>query len=404
MGFCAVFSTKAHQSFLFYNIIEQNHFSDIQTVMDIRFLDTTSKKDVSQFIHFPFELYCNNPNWTPPLINDMRFNMDRARHPTYKHADVDFLIAESAGQTLGRLAVIHNHRHTQTTGRSCAFFYYFDAVNDTRVSSGLFDAAFDWARKRGLTEITGPRGLLRFDGTGLLIKGFEYPAMTGMAYNHAYYDDLVTDAGFVKLTDHYSGYVPGDYRIPPEVTAFAERVKQKTRYRVKTFADKKELRQWIKPLAQVFNSSFAKGRDFYPVDDEEFMLIAERLLSIVRPELIKFIMYNDRMVGFVLAYPDVSDALRKTKGELLPFGWVTLMQAPRKSKYLILNGYGLVPEHQGRGATALMYTEMYNTGKPMGFEYAETLQIDEGNYLSWSEHEHLKIVFHKAHRSYIKYL
>ncbi len=48
--------------------------------------------------------------------------------------------------------------------------------------------------------------------------------------------------------------------------------------------------------------------------------------------------------------------------------------------------------------------EMYNTGKPSGYKYAEPFQIDEGDYLRLSEHEHLKIVFHKAHRSYIKYL
>lgn len=48
--------------------------------------------------------------------------------------------------------------------------------------------------------------------------------------------------------------------------------------------------------------------------------------------------------------------------------------------------------------------EMYNTGKPSGYKYAEPLQIDEGNCANMSGHDHLKIVFHKAHRSYIKYL
>ena len=372
--------------------------------MKIRILDTYNKKDVARFIQLPFDLYHDNPNWIPPLVNDMRFNMDRDRHPTYRHADVDFLIAESEGQTLGRLAVIHNRHHSEMTHRQCGFFYYFDAVNDKQVSGALFQTACDWAVKRGLTEITGPRGLLRFDGTGLLVKGFEYPAAAGMAYNDPYYDELVIDAGFVKLTDHFSGFMPSDYTLPDEMKRFAEKVKAKTCYSVKTFSSKEELRKWIKPLGDVFNSSFALGRDFYPVTEEEFALTASRLLSIVRPELIKFILYGDQMVGFILAYPDVADALRQTKGRLLPFGWITLMQAPRKSKRLLLNGYGLLPEHQGRGATALMYMEMYQSGKPMGFESAESLQVDEGNYRSWAEHEHLKIVFHKAHRSYIKYL
>ncbi|MEM5774784.1 MAG: hypothetical protein AAGU05_07245, partial [Anaerolineaceae bacterium] len=288
--------------------------------MKIRTLDTYKAKDVAQFIRFPFDLYRKNPNWTPPLISDMQFNMDRSRHPTYRHAEIDFLLAESEGQTLGRLAVIHNHHHSEITGRQCGFFYYFDCVNDRQVSGALFQAGFDWAARRGLTEMTGPRGLLRFDGTGLLVKGFEYPAATGMAYNEPYYDNLVTDAGFVKLTDHFSGYLPGDYTLPDEMQRFAEKVKAKTSYWVKTFADKEELKQWVKPLGEVFNSSFAQGRDFYPVTDEEFALTASRLLSIVRPELIKFIMHGDKMVGFILAYPDVAEALCRTRGKLLPFG------------------------------------------------------------------------------------
>jgi hypothetical protein len=330
--------------------------------------------------------------------------MNREKHPTYRYADVDFLVAESEGQTLGRLAVIHNRHHTEATGRRCAFFHYFDSVDDPQVSRNLFDAAFEWVRQRNLNEITGPRGLMRFDGTGLLVKGFEYPAMTGMTYNFSYYDKLVVDSGFEKVTDHYSGYLQSDYVLPEEIYKIAERVKQRKGYWVKTFQDKRELKKWIPPLREVFNSSFAKGRDFYPISEEEFDFLASRLLSVVIPNLIKFIMYGDQMVGFILAYPDVGDALRKTKGELLPFGWLTLLQAPKKSRRLLLNGYGLLPEHQGRGATALMYTEMYNTGKPLGYEYAESLQVDEGNLRSWSEHEHLKITFHKIHRSYVKFL
>lgn len=368
--------------------------------MKIRTLNTHHKKDVQQFIQFPFDLYQNNRCWIPPLVREMSFNLDRKKHPTYQHAEADFFVAESEGQTLGRLAVIHNHHHSLATHQKCAFFTYFDSVDDTQVSGDLFNAAFDWARKRELDQITGPRGLLRFDGTGLLVKGFEYPAMAGMAYNFPYYDGLVTDSGFQKVSDLYSGFVLQDYKLPQMVVNIAEKVKVRKNYWVKTFQDKNELKQWIKPLREIFNTSFSNGRDFYPVTEEEFDVTAANLLSIVRPNLIKFIMYGEKMVGFILAYPDIGEALRNTNGRLFPLGWLTLLRAPNTSKRLILNGYGLLPEHQGRGATALMYTEMYNSGTHMGYEYAETLQIDEGNYLSWSEHEHLKIVFHKAHRTY----
>ena len=88
-------------------------------------------------------------------------------------------------------------------------------MDDAQVSGALFAKAFDWAKERKLTEITGPRGLLRFDGTGLLVKGFEYPAMTGMAYNHPYYDALVKDSGFEKVADQTDGFA--DFIITAKV-------------------------------------------------------------------------------------------------------------------------------------------------------------------------------------------
>lgn len=372
--------------------------------MKIRLIDTFNKKDVNKFIQLPFKLYRDHPCWVPPLISDMRFNLDRNKHPTYQHADADFLIAESEGQTLGRIAVIHNHHHSQAQSRNAAFFYYFDVVEDIQVARALFSAAFEWSLKRGLNEITGPRGLLRFDGTGLLVKGFEHRAVMGMAYNYPYYDAFVQDSGFEKVTDHYSGYLPQDFDLPPEVYQIAEKVKERKGYRIKTFTDKKELWEWVKPLGNVFNAAFHNGRDFYPVTDEELHVIAKNLISVADPRLIKFVMKGDEMIGFILAYPDIGEALQKIKGRLLPFGWLTLMRAQKTTKHLNLNGIGLLPKYQGLGATTLLYVEMYKSGKPMGFEYVESIQVDEENSRSWSEHEHLKIQFHKAHRSYIKHL
>lgn len=372
--------------------------------MKIRILDTYNKKDVRQFIQFPFDLYKGHPCWVPPLVNDMAFNLNREKHPTYQSAEVDFLVAESEGQTLGRLAVIHNRRHSEVLNRKAAFFFYFDVIEDIQVARALFSAAFDWSKARGLNEITGPRGLLRFDGTGLLVKGYDYPAVMGMAYNFPYYDEYVIDSGFEKVTDHYSGYIPPDFSLPDVIERIAEKVKERRGYRVQTFTDKKELWDWVEPLRQVYNSSFATGRDFYPIDEGEIKVIASNLISVADPRLVKFILKGDQLIGFILAYPDIGFALQEVNGRLLPFGWLKLMRAQKTSKRLILNGIGLLPEYQGMGGTALLYSEMYKSGKPMGFEYAESVQVDEENYLSWSEHEHLKIVFHKAHRSYVKYL
>ena len=372
--------------------------------MKIRTIDTHNKRDVKRFIQFPFELYKNHPCWVPPLIGDMQFNLDRSRHPFYQHSDGELFIAESEGQVLGRIAVLHNIHHNEYQNRKTSFFCYFDVIEDLQVARALFKAAFAWSEQRGLTEITGPRGLLRSDGTGLLVHGFEHRAAMGLPYNYPYYDPFVIDSGFEKLNDHYSGYILSDFELPSEVYKVADMVMERKGYWIKTFDSKKELWQWVPRIGELFNTSFASGRDFYPVTEQEFAVIAQNLISVSDPRLIKLVMKGEVIIGFILAYPDIGEALQKIKGRLYPFGWLTLLRAQKTTRRLNLNGIGLLPEYQGLGGTTLLYVELYKTGKPLGYEYAETIQVDEDNFLSKSEHSHMKVTFHKTHRSYLRRL
>ena len=93
-------------------------------------IDQLKKPDTRNFINFPYKLYQNNPFWVPPLINDMKFNLDPTRHPFYKHSNAAFFIAEKNGQTCGRIAVLNNHIHNKFQKSKTAFFCYFDCIED----------------------------------------------------------------------------------------------------------------------------------------------------------------------------------------------------------------------------------------------------------------------------------
>ena len=111
--------------------------------MQIRKIDTNQKRDVRKFIRFPFQLYKGNKFWVPPLISDMELVLDRNRHPFYQHSDAEFLIAESEGEVLGRLAVIHNRNYCAVHQETTGFFYYADFIDDPQVVNGLLTAALE---------------------------------------------------------------------------------------------------------------------------------------------------------------------------------------------------------------------------------------------------------------------
>ena len=151
--------------------------------MQVRKIDTTRRKDVRQFIRFPFDLYKHCPQWVPPLVPGMKAVLDRDRYPLYRHLDADFFVVQEGKQTLGRIAVLDNRLYNDYHQAKTAFFTYFDVVEDVEVSNALLGAAFDWARARGLQDMLGPKGFSRFDAHGLLVDGFEHRPSVGLPYN-----------------------------------------------------------------------------------------------------------------------------------------------------------------------------------------------------------------------------
>jgi hypothetical protein len=93
--------------------------------------------------------------------------------------------------------------------------------------------------------------------------------------------------------------------------------------------------------------------------------------------LIKIITHNGDLVGFLLAFPDISAALQRAKGKINPLSIIDLLLEFRRTKWVSLNGAGILPEYQGLGGNALMYSEMDKTVNEYNFKHAELTQVAE---------------------------
>ena len=368
--------------------------------MEIHRVDTTKRSDVRRFVHLPFRLYRDCPQWVPPLRSDDIKALDRARHPFYQHGAAEFFLAESEGQTLGRLAAMEHRFYNEYLGTHHAFFGLFEAVDDPAVASPLFEAAFDWARGRGLTDMVGSRKLGSAEPAGVLVEGFEHRPALGMPYNHAYYDALIVGSGFEKESDSLSGYLSGDYELPERFYRIAERVKERRGLWVKSFQSKKELLEWVPRVAKVVVDSFAEFPDSVPPTEDEVAGFRDMVVAIARPSLIKLAMKGDEVVGFLFAYPDISAALQRTRGRLWPFGWIDLLMEQRRTPWVNVNGMGALPAYQGSGAILLLYTEVAKAIKRIGYQHADVVAVAEWNVKSRAEMEAIGVRWYKRHRSY----
>ena len=368
--------------------------------MKIRRVDVRDSRDVRRFVDFPFRFYARDGHWSPPLRSALRRSMNPKSHPFYAHSDAAFYLAEGDGRTLARVAVLDNSRYNGHTGRNAAFFTYFDAVDDVGAARVVLDAAAAWAAKRGRTTLLGPKGFVRSDAPGLLVEGFEYEAALAMPYNFDYYPRLLESAGFVKEVDYLSGYLTKGYELPDRLVRLVGAIKERYGFQARALRSKRELRRWIPALQKINNEAFTQVWGYYPIDDAEARMVARQLLTIADPKLLKIVTKGEDIAGFLFIYPDVSAALRKTKGRLFPLGWLTILRGLKTTTRMSGNGVGLLPQYQGKGASALLYAEIAATLTSAGATHCDVAQALESNVKSLGDMNMLGVVWHKRHRVY----
>jgi GNAT superfamily N-acetyltransferase len=374
-------------------------------MLSIEKVNTDDKAQVKRFVQFYYDLYKDCPEWVPPLFVDAYLPLNRKKHPFFEHSDADFFLAVDDGRVVGRICAAENKPFNQYHNTRKAHFYAFDSINDQKVADLLFQAVFDWARARGLDTVIGPKGLSPFDGYGIEIEGFEYrQMMTMMNYNYAYYRALVENLGFEKEVDFVSCYLPAEsFRVPERVERIAQRAARRGNLTVKHFKSKKELLKWAPRIGLAYNKAFINNWEYYPFSAGDVQYAVDNVFLVADPRMIKLIMHGDDIVGFLFAFPDVSAALQRAKGHLFPFGIIDLLIDMKRTRTVSGNGMGILPEFQGTGGNALLYSEMGKTVLGMGqFDHVEMTQVAETTRQMRADLKNLNGVEYKNHRVFRK--
>lgn len=391
-------------------------------MLSIEKVDTNDKAQTRRFVQFYYDLYKDCPQFVPPPFGDAYLPLNRKKHPFFEHSFADFYVAVRDGQVVGRICVADNRRFNDFHKTRKAHFFQFDTINDLEVARGLFDAAFDWARSRGLDTMIGPKGLSPFDGYGILVDGFEHRQMiTMMNYNFAYYPKLMEALGFEKEVDFVSCYLPAEsFRVPERVQRIADRVAQRGNLKVKNFQSKGELMKWAWRIGEAYNKTFIDNWEYYPFTAGDIQYAVDNVITFADHRMIKVITHEEDIVGFLFAFPDVSAAMQRAKGHLFPFGILDILLDTKRTRTVSGNGMGILPQFQGSGGNALLYNEMGKTvlgfrvsplaflwgdfgaylRKEPQFKHVEMTQVAESTRQMRADLKNLNGIEYKNHRVY----
>jgi GNAT superfamily N-acetyltransferase len=332
--------------------------------------------------------------------------LNKKKHPFYEHSDGEFYIAVKDGKMVGRIGVfintLFNEYHKVKKGQ----FYFFESIDDQEVANKLFEAAFKYCTDRGMEQLVGPKGLSAFDGYGIVVEGFEHhQMMTMMNYNYPYYPRLVENLGFEKEVDFASCFLTRDtFELPEKMREVARRVIERGKFTVIDFKNKRQIKDMADEIGAAYNNSFVNNWEYYPMTKGEIDLLLSNLLDVIDPKLIKLITYDEKIVGFLIAFPDITKTLLRHDGKITPFAIVDMLYSLKHTDWVSLNGAGVLPEYQGRGGNALLYYEMEKSLLDFGYKYWELTQVAETAIQMRKDLTMAGGKFYKTHRVYHKVL
>ena len=321
--------------------------------------EVRSGKDLKKFIKFPFTLYKDCPQWVPPLMFDEINTLSSKKNPAFEYCECKMWLAYKDDRIAGRIAGIINHKFIEKWGKKAIRFGWIDFIDDEEVSIKLIDAVTGWAKERGLEYIQGPLGFTDLDYEGMLIEGFNEVGTLATIYNYAYYPKHLEKFGFEKEADWVEFEIKVPEVIPDKAVRIAEIVKAKSKIRVLDAKKTKELIPYGEGIFEVINSSYSNLFGFVELTEKQIKKYIKQYLGFVIPDYLKILLDEENKVaGFVIGLPSLTKALQKSRGRLFPFGFLHILKAMKNNRYIDLYLGAIRPDLQGKGADALLMTEL----------------------------------------------
>lgn len=373
----------------------------------VRILKVDNEADKMRFIKLPWQIYKGNKFWVPPLIFDVRNNLNPKKNPFFNHGEIDLFLAEDNGKLVGRIAAIRNDNHNNFHGDKAGFFGFFETINDPAVSDLLLDTACEWCKNKGFDSIIGPVNPSTNDECGLLVDGFNYVPVMLTPYNHEYYTKFIDDFGFEKAMDMYAYYIPASVIKDEKVMAKLERMARLIKAKGNIVTRKlniKDLDAEVKRIEEVYNDAWEKNWGFVPLTTEEFDFFKANLKALVDPDIVFFAEVDGEAAGFSLALPDYNQIFKKMNGRLFPFGVFKILTGKKKIDVCRVWSMGVKYKFQKRGIDSVFYLETIRAGNQKGYKGGDISWVLENNTPMRQTAEKLGAYIYKTYRIFSKTL
>ncbi len=367
----------------------------------------TDRDQLSQYVQFPIDLYRDNSCYVPPLIIDQIATLDPDSNPASDFCESQSFMAFDNGEPVGTITAIINRASNAKTGLKQMRFGFMDFIDNAEVVDALFDAVTEWGKERGMTEMVGPVGFTDLDPEGMLIEGFDEMGTMATIYNYPYYVDHMKRLGFEKEVDWIEFRIAVPDSIPEKFQRIGEIVAKKYNLRVLKFTSRDKIRkEYGHAIFDLVNEAYADLYGFVSLTDRQIEHYINVYIGVLRLDDVTLVVdRDDKLVALGIAMPSMSEALRKSRGKLFPFGWYHLLRAIKGHTDVVdLLLVAVKPEYQSKGVNAIIFNDLIPRFNANGYKFAESNVELEGNesvQKQWEYYEHRQ---HRRRRAWKKEL
>jgi ribosomal protein S18 acetylase RimI-like enzyme len=214
------------------------------------------------------------------------------------------------------------------------------------------------------------------------VDGFDRDPVFMMPYNPRYYIDLFAAEGLVKAKDLVAYYIDLARSPLDRLNRLAAKCRERNPELTFRAVTKSSLADDLAKVKEVYNAAWEHNWGFTPMTDREIDFMAARLKPVLVDGLVWLTESPQGPVAFLLATPDLNQALKPLRGRLLtpkllgflPYvlGW----KHPTVGRVITL---GVKEGYRGRGLEAVMLSEGLKVGFRIGFTASDASWVLEDN-------------------------
>ena len=287
-----------------------------------------SKADTKAFVELSYRLNADDPNWVPPLRDEVYALITPGKNPWFEHGEAVYFLALRRDQAVGRISAQIDHialtqPPEQGMGPGVGNWGMFEA-EDAEVAAALIAAAENWLRGKGMTQSMGPMSLGMWDEPGLLVQGHDHPPTVMMGHDAPQYQAWIEDTGYVQIKDLYTYAIPIDVDFPPLVQRIVQSGVRNERITIRR-VDKSKFESEAALILNILNDAWSGNWGFVPFTDAEIAYAGKKLKPIVYEDLIRIAEVDGEPVAFMMTLPDLNEKIIGYGGSLLPFNWAKLL-------------------------------------------------------------------------------